>query len=430
MKPKNFPERIIWYSIIGTYIFYFIGGLYILAPAIAVILLIYLGKKLWEQNETTPEDEKIVIPWTVWLWIVGMLIEEVALIIGHIDFDLGTGLIIKSSFGWAKGWALMAVFPLIGCLPIRPQLLYRAACIVCFQSLLYTPICILASVLHLPQILYVSPLKAVGGPGQEFFSVILYGIDSDDGLPRWGLFAPWGPALGFVANVYFFLALEEKDNKWRLCGIVGSIVMCLVSKSRLGLLCFPIVLVTTWVLKNLSRPVFLICMSFASFLTAIVAPTILEILSTFTDQVKSARASSTRVRAALWRIALERWKEAPIWGHGTVQPGPHLVEYMKIGSHNTMTSLLFVKGIVGFVAFAIPMGCSIIDLLIKAQKSEIAKVGLSISLILLLYTSGENLEILAYLFWPGLVMMGIAFKNKLQVGNANNMVLSKDLEVI
>lgn len=425
MKPNNFPERIIWYSITGTYVFYFIGGLYILAPAISGILLFYLGKKLWEQTKSTPEDEKITIPWTVWLWIVGMLIEEVALIIGHLDFDLGTGLLIKSSFGWLKGWALMAIFPLIGCLPIRPQLLYRAACIVCFHSLLYTPICILASVLHLPQILYVSPLKVVGGPGEEFFSVILYGIDSDDGLPRWGLFTPWGPALGFVANIYFFLAIQEKDNKWRWCGIVGSIVMCLISKSRLGLLCFPIVLATTWALKNLSRPIFLIFMSFVSFLTAIVASTILEVLSTFTDQVKSARASSTRVRAALWNIALERWKEAPIWGHGTTQPGPHLVEFMKIGTHNTITSLLFIKGIVGFLAFAVPMGCSILDLLIKAQKSETAKVGLSISLILILYTTGENLEVLAYLFWPGLVMMGIAFKSKLSPGNANDMILNK-----
>jgi hypothetical protein len=28
------------------------------------------------------------------------------------------------------------------------------------------------------------------------------------------------------------------------------------------------------------------------------------------------------------------------------------------------------------------------------------------------YTFGENLEILAYLFWPGLVMMGIGFNAK------------------
>lgn len=45
MKPQNFPEKIIWYSLIGTYGFYLIGGMYILAPVIAWVLLAYLGKK-------------------------------------------------------------------------------------------------------------------------------------------------------------------------------------------------------------------------------------------------------------------------------------------------------------------------------------------------------------------------------------------------
>jgi len=39
-------------------------------------------------------------------------------------------------------------------------------------------------------------------------------------------------------------------------------------------------------------------------------------------------------------------------------------------------------------------------------------VGLSMVLVLFFYTFGENLEILAYLFWPGLVMIGIGFNAK------------------
>ena len=49
-------------------------------------------------------------------------------------------------------------------------------------------------------------------------------------------------------------------------------------------------------------------------------------------------------------------------------------------------------------------------LLIKAQRYEVAKTALSILFILFLYTFGENLEILAYLYWSGLVIMGIALK--------------------
>ncbi|MGL6339975.1 MAG: O-antigen ligase domain-containing protein, partial [Waterburya sp.] len=74
--------------------------------------------------------------------------------------------------------------------------------------------------------------------------------------------------------------------------------------------------------------------------------------------------------------------------------------------------LAFVKGMVGFYSFAIPMILSFLFLLIKSQKHEIAGTGLAILFILFLYTFGENLEILAYLFWPGLVVMGIAFKSQ------------------
>ncbi len=411
MKPNNFPERIIWYSIVGTYGFYLIGGLYILAPAIAWILLFYLGKKLWEQTESTPEAEKIAIPWTVWLWIVGMLVEELALIIGHLDFNLGTAMLVKSSIGWAKGWALLAIFPLIGCLPIRPQLIYRAVCIVGLQTLILLPIFILAYILHLPSQLYISPLQIVGGPGPEFFNVLLYEIDLD-GKPRWRLFTPWAPALGLVANIYFVLALQEKNNKWRWFGILVGLIMSLISKSRLALLSLPVVLFISWCLSNLTQPIVLISIGLTSFLVSMFASPIFNLVNEFWGKVKGARASSTRVRAALWRIAFERWHEAPIWGHGIVERGPHLVEYVVIGSHSTWASLLFVKGVVGFIGFVIPLLFSFLYLLFNAQKSQLARVSLSILLILFFSSFGENLEMLAYLFWPGLIIMGIAFKEK------------------
>lgn len=82
---------------------------------------------------------------------------------------------------------------------------------------------------------------------------------------------------------------------------------------------------------------------------------------------------------------------------------------MPIGSHHTWAGVLFVKGVVGFIAIALPMGLSFVYLLIKSMDSRCptAKVGLSVVMILFLYTFGENLEILVYLYWPGLLVMGI-----------------------
>ena len=87
---------------------------------------------------------------------------------------------------------------------------------------------------------------------------------------------------------------------------------------------------------------------------------------------------------------------------------------MPIGSHHTWAELLFVKGIVGFCGLAIPLGWSFVDLWLKSldPRRSTAKVGVSIVMILFLYTFGENLEILDYLYWPGLLIMGIAFQEK------------------
>jgi len=410
LAPKNFAERIIWYSITRTYLFYLFGALYILAPVIGWVLLVYLGIQLYKQTPLTPSHERIVIPVGVWVWVAAMVMMEVALLVGHADYDLGLGKTIKSTIGWAKGWALLAVFPLIGCLPIRAELIYKATAIVCLHTLILMPFLIMAYLLGLPQDLYVSPLKIVGGPGPEYFTVTLYGINPD-GTPRWRLFTPWGPALGFVANFYFIFALQLKGTRWFYFGVIGSVLMCLVSKSRLALVCIAIVGISSWALSRLTNIRILATFSMASILGGINAPSIFQMLDDFNQKFKAARADSSRVRSALGRIAKDRWEnEAPIWGHGIVEKGPHLVEYMMIGSHHTWYGLLFVKGIIGFIALAIAMTYSFIELVIKAQQNSTCRVGLSIVLILFLYTFGENLEILAYLYWPALVVLGISLK--------------------
>jgi hypothetical protein len=124
-----------------------------------------------------------------------------------------------------------------------------------------------------------------------------------------------------------------------------------------------------------------------------------------------ARADSTRVRETLGRIAIERWQSEAYWfGHGVVERGPHLVEYMPIGSHHSWYGLLFVKGLVGLLALAIPLFVSLALCFRAAMLSPIGRTGLSMVLVYILYSFGENLEVLTYLCWPALVIMGIALR--------------------
>jgi hypothetical protein len=175
-------------------------------------------------------------------------------------------------------------------------------------------------------------------------------------------------------------------------------------------LCLPIVLIATWGLKRLTRPTSLILLGVGTAWTSMAAPFIINAMTSYWEYFKAGRPDSSRVRDTLQRIALFRWQEAPIWGHGVVEPGPKIVEGMPIGTHHTIFSLLFVKGIVGVIAFVVPVLCSFVALVAKAQKNETASVGLSIILVLGISAFGDNLEILAYIFWPGLVALGIAFR--------------------
>ena len=371
--PQNLPESIVWYSLIGTYGIYCLGGLYVLGPALAWILFAYMFKEQWIYFREGKIRYPVSWHWILWLWFVGMAVEFLALYMGHMNFELGLTTTIKSSIGWAKGWALMAIFPIIGsCLPIRPKILYRAACVVALHSLLVAPLLYGAYLINWEPLLYTSPLKVVGGAGDLFFQVRLYSIDGE-GNARWAFFCPWGPAAGMMGNIYFFLALQEKNFRWKCCGLAGSLLLIWMSRSRMATLFLLVVFLSSWILRTITHPKTLFALGSLSVLSGLSAPLIESVSWNYWQQFHATRAGSSRVRSVLQRIAIRRWREeAPIWGHGTVDEGPHLVEYMPIGSHHTIFSLLFIKGMVGLAAFLIPMVVTTIALWVKSQKSMIA----------------------------------------------------------
>ncbi|MGH1541095.1 MAG: O-antigen ligase family protein [Arenicella sp.] len=404
MQPRNIEEHIVWYAIRYTWIFYLFGSVYVVGPVVGWGLLALLAWRFIH-------GETVIISGLTWLWCCGMGIMLLAVIIGHINFDLSTGSLIKSSIGWAKGWALLAIFPLLAALDIRWQLIVRACMHLCQQTLYIIPVLIVAAILQLPDHIYTSPLKFLAS--HAFFEVELYGISPVDGSPRWRLFTPWAPALGLIGNMLFCLALLEKNKKWRWTGIIACIVMILISQSRMGLLCLLIAPLVTLGLANIYRISILIAIAILTPVAAALYVPAQATLESFTQQVHAARADSSRVRGALGRIAVERWKnEAPLWGHGVVEKGPHYVEYMPIGSHHSWYGLLFVKGIFGLIALAIPMLISLCICTFLCwrphSQTKIVYAGLHILVLLSFYSLTENLEVLSYLYWPSLLILGMA----------------------
>ncbi len=413
LRPETPEERIVHNTIVWTWLFWVLGALYFVAPVIGWYLAV-LGLRRWLGTARGGFDYPTRIPAGVIVWWLGMAGMLFALIAGHIDFDLGFGQMLKSAIGWAKGWALIALFPWIGAmLRIRPAIIYRATNQLALQSILFTPIFVAAALARLPHPFYISPLLVLGGPGPEYFSVEFYSIDNTNGNLRWRYFAPWAPAAAFVANISFVFALYDQDRFWKACGIICCILVCLLTQSRLGLLAIPVILLIGLLLHNLTRVLTIGTLSGLITLAAFLSAQIAGLIADMTEKFNGARAASTRVRALLGSIAKHRWaSEAPIFGHGIVEKGPHLVEHMFIGSHHSWYGLLFVKGIVGFLSLAIPLAWTFCEMVAKAQCDRVARCALGVTVIITLYTFGENLEILSYMIWPGLIVIGTACRRR------------------
>ncbi len=408
----NLEERAVTWSIAYTFVFYLVGALYLVAPVVGWAMIVVLIGRWAMGNSSTKQSAR----WIIYCWLVCALMLELTLVIGHIDFNLGLGKIIKSTIGWAKGWALLSVFIVVGfSLNIRYQTVCRAACVVGLVALMLTPLLILAYVVGLPDHLYVSPLKVLGGAGDEFFTVILYEIDPGNGAPRWRFFAPWAPAVGLVANIYFLCAWFEKEAKWRVIGLLGNALMIVMAASRMGMIVMLLVPLAVWGLSRLARPWLMVSAALTLLLLVMFFDPISHALLTLLDDIKGARADSTRVRAALGNIAVYRWQSEAYWfGHGVVESGSHLVEFMPIGSHHNWYGLLFVKGMVGFLSFLIPFTLTTCVLLVKAQYQVSARLALGMCLIIGFFSLSENIEALAYMTWPAWLIIGIGLRSAIR----------------
>lgn len=409
VRPRTPEERLIWWTISGTWVLWALGALYHVLPLVAWGLAL-LGLWRWRTRGSGRIAPGVVV------WGAACLALLVALIAGHVDWELDGAQLVKSLAGWAKGWALFALLPLAGAtLVVRPAVVSRATALLGAQTLVAAVLFVLAALVGAPGILYVSPLALAGGGDRLFFEVGPY-LDDPGSLGfRLRFFAPWSPAAALAGVAIAVLAALDRDRRMRVTGIAAGIVMCALAQSRLGLVALPLLALVVPLLSRLRTPVVWAALAALVLLAAIGAEEVAALADAATSAFVHARADSSRVRAALQDIAWHRWfAEAPIWGHGIVERGPHLVEFMPIGSHHTWYSLLFVKGAVGFAAVAAALAWTLGEMVARAQADVLGRAALAVTLMLVLFSFGENLEILAYLVWPALLVVGLAMRRPLR----------------
>ncbi len=427
LRPENLEERLIYWAVISTWGLWLLGAGFVAFPLLGWFLAgIAMARRIgWLE----PPRNFVARPSPVIVsaWLAGMALMLVALIIGQIDFGFPAAATFKSTLGWVKGWALFAIFPLAGAMThIRPQILIRAMNILGLQTLLLTPILIIGALAQTPVSLYVSPLHWIVGSEAIFYDVGLY--STDDGVFGFRLrfFTPWAPAAAFFGVIAFVMALYDRHPVWRAIGVVAALVMCIFSLSRLALVAIPVVLIAIWLVTNALRPAVLMTLAIGVALGLLFFDPIVDVAQEAQNAFTSARADSSRVRATIQRMGLHRWEVDAFWfGHGTVQPGPHLVEFMPIGSHHTWIGLLFVKGLVGFLAALLPLTWTSLELAARAQRDRIARCAFGCMAVVVLFSFGENIESLAYLVWPAFLLLGITAKRRISFATTERQAAAR-----
>jgi O-Antigen ligase len=412
MKPENLPEKLVWHYIILNYLIYFLGAQFVLAPLMAWFLLGYLTLKWWDQNEDTPESQKVHISFTSWIWIGATILLAIAHFVGCLEFGVDTYVMFRDFFNsWVRMWGLFAIFPLIGYLDIRPQLIVRAVCIFCAQSLILVILFWIISFLNGGQgYTYISPLYKFGGQLNYYTIVIGNVIDVTE--KRLFMIAPWAPALGLLASIYFFLAMQEADKRWRYVGMLGSCALILSTFSRTAIVGVPIVYIFVSTISQIFQPWTQFAWGITSFITSILIDQVTNYFQEFVSGVKQFRSGSTRAREELNQLSYNAWREeAPIWGHGSYfEKSSVLSGSRTFASDSTLYGILYNNGLMGALALVAIFVFAFFNLLSKTHKHPYAKASLAILSMLLLFLNTENIQATAYLYWPGLVILGIVLK--------------------
>ena len=348
---------------------------------------------------------------SIWILLGFMLIVGLVLIVGCLDFDIDFIRTLSAFVNrWMRTWALIGIFPLVGCLKIRPQIIFRAVCLFCIQALILCIIFSFFALINKSDLMgnYVSPFYVLGG-GKLFYTVHPLGTVFDVDTTRFVMNAPWSPALGLLGNIYFFLCLHEQKRLLKILGLTGAVALVGLSLSRTAIICLPSIYLMYLVMSKLINEYLFIVAGFLSSIAAVFIHELTLFKEEFISDIRGYRQGSSKARDTLQQLALDGWQEAVVWGHGTfAETGPAIVSGLGIGSHHTWYGLLYIHGFVGATAVALAFLCTMVALVMKLSHRHDAKLGLCILLILFVFSFSENIDSLAYLYWPGLVMLGIS----------------------
>ncbi|MGB3760844.1 MAG: O-antigen ligase family protein [Rivularia sp. (in: cyanobacteria)] len=402
----SFAEKVIYWTIVLTPLWWILGIQTLLYPTVAAFLLV-LGF----------EFDKIIkssLPICNWMWL-GMILAAIwTNIIGLESIGFQTLKTAATLFTLFKGYFLIfACLTLPFWHPIRVRVITKAVSWVSASYLVILTIQFLVLFALGPQKSFLPPLARLI-PGEKLslmikFAVIqpFFGIP----LPRTDLYTADPPILGVCALLSFFMCLAEQNSKLRQVSLFGCLAALLVSQSRLAWVCFPLAWLIIYCFRSgLARQAYLWVISLLTLFTAVLSLSLKDLIALPLTTFNSARADSSKDREYVVNATIDAWKESPLVGWGfmekTVSWGNGAFE-MPLGTFSSYAQVLYIHGICGFLMFILALVSTLCSFWQPAMfGNTICQRAFACLVALYLLLHATNLTWMAIYFWFFFIWLG------------------------
>ncbi len=418
LADKSFAERIIYWTIVLTPLWWLLGIQTIIYPLISAFLLV-IGFRL----------DKLIkdsLPICNWAW-VGMILAALwTNIIGLESIGFQPLKTAATFFTLFKGY-----FMIFACMTlpfwhrIRVQHITRAISWMAVSYLITLGI----QLLILFAIGYQEPLLPPLArliPGEKVslmvkFATIraFFGIP----LPRAVLYTPDPPILGVCGLLCFFICLGETNQKLRKFAMLGSLVSLIISHSRLGWVCFPLVWLIIYCFRSgLARQAYLWVVSLTSLFAAVLSLSIQDLIALPIATFNSGRPESSKDREFIVNATIDAWKESPWIGWGFMEKTASWGNgefVLPLGTFSSYAKVLYIHGVFGFIFFIFALISTLCSFWQPAIKGNIICQRAFSSLVALyLLLHATNLTWMAIYFWFFFIWLG-AILSELKQQNIN-----------
>ena len=346
-------------------------------------------------------------------WLLVALAQTAAIVVNMWAAHQPPIMLAKHALSsYMLGWYVLWASICIGASGIIDAVAFvRAVARIAFAYLLLAiPAYAIALTFKAPFLILLSPvghLLPADSPARIFsFSLFVYVWEDFFGvlMPRLSLFFPWSTAAGYAGIFLTLLLLSERSSRRRRAAIGCALFMILASMSRLAWVAFVACVAFRGFLALPRSARFVIgCLALACGAGMMIGGVPFDrIEDTARAKFDAARPGASQAREAVYVATWRGIRESPWLGHGwpgesTMAADPNSISgadnaTMVVGSHSTVSGLIYKGGAVTFALFVIALLSTVAVIAAAPRYEHVAKDALAMIVGVGFMCAGEGLE--------------------------------------